>query len=464
MDEATRSEQSDIGTAEEFSDFFENAGMALHIVGADGTILRANKAELRMLGYTAAEYVGRRIDEFHADSGTIADILACLSRGESLDSRPALLRHKDGSVRHVLITSNALFRKGQFVHTRCITVDVTDQVHAHKFAEDSDRRFEQLLDSLPVAVYTTDADGFIAFYNQTAVELTGREPVIGKDRWNIAHKLFKPDGTPVAPEESPTALTLKENRAMRGSELVMERPDGIRVPYIPYPSPLHDADGKLIGAVNVMVDISRRRMAETRQRVLIEELNHRVKNNMQMLHALLTGAQRETTSANAKIVLGDAARRVGAMAAAQAVLYGAELPMRFDAGHFLDAVCANSSQGFGKKVNIVYEGVSGDLNNDAAVPLALILSELLTNAVKHGAGGGPNNQVRVGLTDDDGWYQLTVSDDGPGFDLPDMAKRSSGLGLVTGLVRQLGGTFAVERARTGGARAVVRFRQQAQSP
>ena len=78
-----------------------------------------------MLGYAEEDYVGRRIEEFHASRTTICDILDRLSRGEALHDYPATLWHKDGSTRDVLISSTALWEEGRFVHTRCFTRDVT---------------------------------------------------------------------------------------------------------------------------------------------------------------------------------------------------------------------------------------------------------------------------------------------------------------------------------------------------
>lgn len=111
----------------ELSDFFENATEGLHMVGPDGTILWANEAELTLLGYSAQEYIGRHIAEFHADRDVIDDMLARLLRGESLFNQPARLRHKDGTIRYVLVSSNAYFEDGQFVYTRCFTRDITDR-------------------------------------------------------------------------------------------------------------------------------------------------------------------------------------------------------------------------------------------------------------------------------------------------------------------------------------------------
>jgi PAS domain S-box-containing protein len=109
------------------TDFFENAAVGLHWVGPDGVILRANQTELDLLGYSKEEYVGRHIAEFHADSAVINDILRKLSGGECLQAYEARLRCKDGSIRHVLISSNVLWEDGKFIHTRCFTRDITQR-------------------------------------------------------------------------------------------------------------------------------------------------------------------------------------------------------------------------------------------------------------------------------------------------------------------------------------------------
>ena len=116
----------------------------------------------------------------------------------------------------------------------------------------------ELLDALPVAVYTTDTDGLITYYNQAAAELWGRHPQLGSDRWSGAWRLFRPDGRPLRHDESPIAVALKEGRAIRGAEAVAERPDGTRVHFVPYPTPLRDASGRLTGAVNMLIDASNR--------------------------------------------------------------------------------------------------------------------------------------------------------------------------------------------------------------
>src|SRR5689334_16561294 len=103
----------------DLEDFFENGSLSLHLVGPDGTILRANKAELELLGYDSTEYVGRNIADFHADKDVIEDILKRLKRGEKLVKYPARLVAKDVSIKHVEITSSVQFLHGKFKKTRC---------------------------------------------------------------------------------------------------------------------------------------------------------------------------------------------------------------------------------------------------------------------------------------------------------------------------------------------------------
>ena len=110
----------------DLADFFENATVGLHWVGPDGTILRANRAELEFLGYAEAEYVGSHIAGFHDDQGVIGDILGRLQAGQVLHDYPARLRCKDGSLKDVMIDSSVLWEDGRFVHTRCFTRDVTE--------------------------------------------------------------------------------------------------------------------------------------------------------------------------------------------------------------------------------------------------------------------------------------------------------------------------------------------------
>ena len=125
-----------------------------------------------------------------------------------------------------------------------------------------------LLDALPAAIYKTDTEGNITFYNEAAAQMWGVRPEIGTSKFCGSWKLYWPDGTPLPHDQCPMAMTLKERRPIRGMEAIAERPDGTRVPFIPYPTPLYDSSGEFIGAVNMLVDISDRKSHEDNENLL----------------------------------------------------------------------------------------------------------------------------------------------------------------------------------------------------
>ncbi|HUQ21840.1 MAG TPA: ATP-binding protein, partial [Gaiellaceae bacterium] len=116
-----------------------------------------------------------------------------------------------------------------------------------------------------------DAAGGITFFNEAAAELWGRRPALGEE-WCGSFRLFSTDGTPMKHAECPMAIALLEGRAVRGFTAVAERPDGSRVDFQPYPTPLYDKKGRLIGAVNVLVDVTERRRMEEELRSAAEAL------------------------------------------------------------------------------------------------------------------------------------------------------------------------------------------------
>ena len=260
---------------DDLEDLFENGAVGLHFVAPDGTIVRANRAELELLGYRRDEYVGHNISEFHADQEVLADILVRLQAGEAIDKHPARLIARDGQIRHVQITSSGCFRDGSFAHTRCFTVDVTEQKRLADATQQREKLAHQLLQALPAAIYTTDAQGRITFYNEAAVEFAGRRPSLGED-WCVSWKMFRSDGTPLPHDQCPMAITIREARPMHGEEAIAERPDGSRIAFAAYPTPLFDDAGVLTGAVNMLVDISERQKIERALQELNDTLEERV--------------------------------------------------------------------------------------------------------------------------------------------------------------------------------------------
>jgi PAS domain S-box-containing protein len=435
----------------------EDSDDAIISKNLNGIIQTWNTGAERLFGYSAEEAVGRPVTILFPPGRENEEpgILARIMIGERIDHYETVRRHKDGRLLDISLTVSPMRdSSGVIIGASKIARDITDQKDAQRRLEESERRLQELLAAIPAAIYTTDARGKITYYNQAAVELAGRTPTIGSDEWCVTWKLFNPDGTPMPHDQCPMAVALREGRAIRNAEAIAERPDGTCVPFIPYPTPLRDVSGRVVGAINMLADISERRQAENQQRLLLDELNHRTKNNMQILQALLFGAAKKTKSNEAREVLGEASGRIAAMAAAQRVLYGRSDASRFNADELLQAVCQTVEPIVAKNVRITCHLAARELSNDVAIPLALIVNELVTNAVKHGLKDNANGTVSVRLDEANGELELLVEDDGEGFDLDAIRRSSSGLQLVSGLARQLRGTFEVTRAPS---RASLRF-------
>ena len=113
-----------------------------------------------------------------------------------------------------------------------------------------------LLDELGVPIYTTDAEGRVTYCNGACAEFAGREPQLGEDRWCVTWHLYTTTGEPLSHDKCPMALALEQRRPVRGVIAIAERPDGSRVAFTPYPTPLFDSGGALAGGVNMLIDVT----------------------------------------------------------------------------------------------------------------------------------------------------------------------------------------------------------------
>ena len=118
-----------------------------------------------------------------------------------------------------------------------------------------DERYVEALEALPFAVYATDPAGRISFYNDAAANLWGRRPTLERDRWCGSWRIYGMDGTVLPHDRCPMAVAIRENRRVRSVTAWAERPDGTRVHFKPLPTPLHDLNDNLLGAVNVLINL-----------------------------------------------------------------------------------------------------------------------------------------------------------------------------------------------------------------
>lgn len=213
------------------------------VCDSDGRIIRFNRAAVALWGRTPKPLAP-------ADNA-MAKVLAT---GIAVRNSETVVERPDGTRIVVAMTIDPMRdAAGRLVGAVNCMTDVTATSSLLSAAAPPP---PDLLDALPVAIYTTDAEGTITYYNQAAADLWGCQPALGESTFCGSWKLYWPDGTPLPHDQCPMAVSLRERRIVRNVEAVAERPDGSRVPFIPFPTPLYDPSGALVGAVNVLVDIT----------------------------------------------------------------------------------------------------------------------------------------------------------------------------------------------------------------
>ena len=267
-----KSTENDLRRSEaDLADFFENATIGLHWVGPDGTILRANRAELDMLGYTRDEYLGRSIAEFHADANTICDILERLSKGERLAEYPARLRCKDGSIKHVLIDSSALFDAGTFIHSRCFTRDVTERKRAEMALADARSRLDAALEAGAIATWTWDIVADRLYADAKLAELFNLPP--SEADGGMLDRYFQA----IHPDDRETIAAALKRAVETGEPYAADyrivQVDGSLRWVTARGVVEHDREGRAVRMPGVLVDITSRKRLEEELRVRVEQLH-----------------------------------------------------------------------------------------------------------------------------------------------------------------------------------------------
>jgi PAS domain S-box-containing protein len=285
----TRAERKLRRSEQDLSDFFENAPAGLHWVSADGMILRANRAELEMLGYARDEYVGRNIADFHVDRPVIEDMLDQLRSGNEVRDLETRMVCKNGTVKDMLVDSSALWERGRLVHARCFTRDITEMKRAEAAVRESERQLRLILDQAPVYVARCDKHRRYLFVNRTYAERFGLIPdqIVG-------HPIADILGQPAYQAIAEYVDRVLAGEAVRFEVEIPYRIGGHRYMHCAY-EPEHNENGEIEGWVSVVTDITQRKRSEDalresyhRKDEFLATLGHELRNP---LAGIVTGVE-----------------------------------------------------------------------------------------------------------------------------------------------------------------------------
>lgn len=267
---------------EELTDFIENASIPLHWVDGQGIIIWANQAELDALGYTKEEYIGAPISRFHADQEIIGDILTRLINNETLQNYKAKLKCKDGSIKHVLISSNVRRKDGEFIHTRCFTRDITEIVTEQERktelirmlseSETQLRMATDIVESSYDAIISKKLDNTITSWNSTAERMFG---YTAGEMINKSTLLLLPDD--LAEEEQEIHNRLKRGERLTHFETRRMTKEKKVLDVSLTMSPIVDANGNITGISKIIRDITEQKLEEQRKNDFVAMVSHELK-------------------------------------------------------------------------------------------------------------------------------------------------------------------------------------------
>ena len=448
--------------------------VAIISVNQLGRILYWNTGAEHILGFTSEEMVGHRTFVSLLPPGAASEHAALLSlsqgvvAGHRSGSRVFPVIRKDGSSRLLRIALSPQAGKQEDVlGILVIAEDITDQEMAKQEAQQAERKLRLLAFTLNCArdaFIITDLENTVLFVNQAAVEMYGfaEEEMIGKN----VRLLWPADFSSDLTEQIRTAT----RDAGWTGEVQNVRKNGEVFPIELWTSTVRNDQGEPVALVGVAREITRRKRVEAQLRaslrekeVLLKEIHHRVKNNLQVISSLLSLQASKLASDDMANILRESQTRVKSMALVHEELYQSDDFSRIDFADYAHRLTTSLFHTYRTDTTPIMLAVDVEdvfLTVDTAIPCGLIINELVTNALKYAFRGRERGRVDIRLAREGENHRLTIADDGiglPGNIDPETAE-SLGLQLVNTLTRQLGGTLTV--TRSGGTQFTVTFIEQ----
>jgi PAS domain S-box-containing protein len=417
-----------------------------------GRLTRFNRRAAALWGF--APKAGDEIFKIEADlraadqKGVLLTAEDCpmgraLRTGEPVNDAEITMQRPDGSKVILLANVDPLFdESGRLVGAVKCFQDITEKKENEQRVRQGARTIRSLIDALPGAIYTTDPEGRITFFNRSAVKLWGREPSASADRWCGSHQLFNAEGEPLAHENSPMAIAHRTGEPIRDVECILERPNGERVRFMSYPTPIHDQSGLLVGAVNMLVDTSEVHRLNARQKILIDELNHRVKNTLATVQALAL----QTFPRNERPEAVDAfLARLLALSKAHDHLTRDHWESAELAALLNDVL--RHLEGVGERIQLY--GPPLRIAPRVALTLAMTFNELATNAMKYGALSNADGAVTAAWRTE-GEHLLLHWRESGGPPVAPVERRGFGTRMIQrGIESELGGKAELRFAPEG---------------
>jgi PAS domain S-box-containing protein len=458
--ERKRAEASRLEYEQRFRAIFDAARDGIILVEQTRLVL-ANRAFGDMLGYAPEEATRLGITDIHP-AQEIPRILADFEshmRGEKRISSDIPVKRKDDSIFYADISS-ALFSVGAQTYVVGIFRDTSERKKAEAQQREDMRRQKAILNNIPDMAWLKDRDGRFMAANEPFGKACGLSPeaLIGKtdlDLWprDLAERYRADD-----------RLVMESGDRKQVEEPFMER-DGKARWIETTKTPIKGDQGEVIGTTGIARDITDRKLAEEQiasslheKEILLREIHHRVKNNLQIISSLLYFQAKKVRDETGIAALREAQERLKSMILVHEKLYQSTDLARIDFGDYVRTLTDQMLRSYGavrNKVAVTVEAGGLYLPIERALPCGMIINELLTNVFKYAYPGDMTGSALVRAASERGRLIIAVRDNGVGLppDMDSERPETFGLQLVRNLTDQLSGTISFER--NGGTTVMV---------
>lgn len=417
----------------------------------EGIITSWNSGAETLYGYTADEVLGKHVSVLAPEDqlDEIPQIMRRLAKGEVIGHYETLRKRKNGSLIDVALTISPLRdEKGNVVGASAVARNITLEKRLR-----AERQFLALIvEGSDDAIYSKDLNGIVLSWNPGAQKIFGYKPeeIIGKP----VSMLTAPGNEKQVPE---ILSQLKAGNRIEHFETQRKRKDGTLIHVSLTISPVKDDSGNIIAASSIAKDITKQKQAAMviqsqlqEKQILLQEIHHRVKNNLQLVASLLELRSRGMANQAAKAAFKDSIGRIRSMAMLHEKMYGSNIVGTVNFGEYIKSLFEPLAEAFNKDlpINFVVDSDHFMLDLNRAIPLGLILNELLTNSVKHAFSSSQPPEIMVKIRTNMDKVAMTVADNGRGLppDVDLFKSESFGFKIVRLLIEQVDGQIKVQNA------------------
>ncbi len=441
---------------QKYRQLIESLHEGIWVIDEHGCTTFVNQRMAEMLGYTVDEMVGKHLFTFMDDENVEICKRYLERRRQGIEEQHdfEFLRKDRTRMYTAIETSPIIDECGNYRGAIAGIIDITERRKAENLLRESEEMYRKLVETSPDAVAVSDLEGNTTYVSQRMLELHGFEhadELVGKNVLLL-----------IAPEDQERAVVnlekvLREG-AVRNTEYTMVKKDGSRFIGELNATLIRDSEGKPRAIIGSTRDITERKRAEEKIRqsikekeVLLREIHHRVRNNMQVISSLLNLQSAHIKDSQYKEMLKESQNRVRSMALVHERLYQSENLADIDFYEYITSLVRGLFRSYNataNRISLVIEVEDVSLGVDTAVPCGLIINELVSNSLKYAFPSGRKGEIKIVLRSVCETVELTVADNGVGIpeDIDFRTADSLGLDLVTTLAEyQLGGEITLDR-------------------